>query len=330
MHSKPPSPAAISHMPRFFNRFAVLLAPSVVLACADPSAPAHLIPGSADLTTTPQGARYTNVVAFSPGGCCEAEFAVMTPEGRKVVQLTSLYESRLITDVTPDGLWFGYENDTPGIYGAWVSRTDGSQWRRLPGSIHPLDNAVRFSPDGRWITFGQIIGTPMGDIARIMLVDPLTWTSRQVIAEVTPSPGDGQFQPSWSPNSQEIAFAGPDGLERVRIDGTGRVAVPSEPYVCDEPAWSPTGGKIACAGRLRGQGFSRTHLFVTNARGRELRVLSTAHNITRPSWSPDGRYLVFEKGIFPRTVVRIAADGTGERELLVGRSPVWARLVQLP
>ncbi len=318
------------------TRLGATLTAALSLACADRAGPRSLAPTEPALNATAQGATYTNVIAFSYGNGIGAEFAVMNPDGRNVVQLSALSDGFRLSDVSPDGTLFAFTNTALGQYGAWVARADGSQRRRLPNSFYTFDGSTHFSPDGRWIVFGQLTSQVQGYFWRAMLVDPLTWTSRQVIPEAVPDPRDFQYEPTWSPNSQEIAFIGPSGLERVRIDGTGRTRIPIAGYECEKPAWSPSGGMFACAGSVAGSPTERTHLFVVNARGRELRVLSSSvDGVDDPTWAPNGRSIVFKKVIgFQSMIFRVAVDGSWERELTRGpqgvSSPVWARVVQVP
>lgn len=94
----------------------------------------------------------------------------------------------------------------------------------------------------------------------------------------------------------------------------------------DSPAWSPRGGVIAAGGRLCDDCNSSVYL-VTPA-GRGLRAMpSTVVPAERPSWSPDGRRVVFIGGDLSG-VYASGRDGSGVVQLAGGRflhdQAVWS------
>jgi TolB protein len=76
---------------------------------------------------------------------------------------------------------------------------------------------------------------------------------------------------------------------------TDHKADPSTPeglFWQNEPAWSHDGTKIAFTSNRDG----RTHIFVMDADGTGARpVTRTQHSDEHPSWSPDGRWIVFAR-----------------------------------
>jgi TolB protein len=97
-----------------------------------------------------------------------------------------------------------------------------------------------------------------------------------------------------------------------------------------DPTWSPDGKSIAFVdnGNSDGAGTWGGDLFVMNADGTNVRKLTHTtgddpHTARTPSWSPDGKRIVFAysgEGIFV-----INADGTGLHEIVNGGSdPDWS------
>ena len=97
-----------------------------------------------------------------------------------------------------------------------------------------------------------------------------------------------------------------------------------------DPAYSPDGRKIAF---VRGPRDAQ-ELWLMNADGTDQRQLTrTVADEWAPTWSPDGRLIAFTAGVFdfcpPRpcptwTVMVVRPDGTGLREIMSGRNPVWS------
>jgi TolB protein len=107
---------------------------------------------------------------------------------------------------------------------------------------------------------------------------------------------------------------------------TDEHADPSTPeglYFQIEPAWSPDGAKLAFASKREGA----THIFVMNADGTGTRRLTSGRDDdSYPSWSPDGRSIVFSRG--GQDLYVIAAGGGTARRIDTDeaseREPAWS------
>ena len=119
----------------------------------------------------------------------------------------------------------------------------------------------------------------------------------------------------------KIAFMGDGGggydIYTINPDGTGLTDVTPDPHADYWPRWSPDGTKIAFARELAGgsQGGTNFELFVMNADGRDLtRVTNTPDAWEAfPSWSPDGKRLVFQRYPGGQTfIVTAKLDGSDE------------------
>ncbi|MBU0491624.1 MAG: DPP IV N-terminal domain-containing protein [Chloroflexi bacterium] len=89
-----------------------------------------------------------------------------------------------------------------------------------------------------------------------------------------------------------------------------------------EPAWSPVGNWIAC------WVFEQHALMLLNRDGERGQYVTDKGN--RPSWSPDGQRLVYERWLSSSDIdiCLINRDGTGFQALLEGsttdRDPAWS------
>jgi Tol biopolymer transport system component len=121
----------------------------------------------------------------------------------------------------------------------------------------------------------------------------------------------GPDHPSWSPDGQRIAFDGgyqSHKIYSVRVDGSDRRMLVADAV---RPAYSPDGTKLAYVG----DGPANKGVFVANADGSDPRRVSSravGFNGYGPSWSPDGKGLLFASFASPEVVVA-RADGSGER-----------------
>jgi TolB protein len=103
--------------------------------------------------------------------------------------------------------------------------------------------------------------------------------------------GDGiEFDPALSPDGTRVAWRSVrDGNEEIRVadvDGTNVRNVTHHPAADYAPAWSPDGRRIAFAS-TRGAGVP--HIWLMNADGTNVHVLSRTAEGEYPAWSGDGR-----------------------------------------
>ena len=212
--------------------------------------------------------------------------------------------------------WTGYAAGNPDIY------LDGKRFGDRPG----MNTGIAFAPDGSFaaVTWAK------DSSSDIFLVDP---HDGREIARLTTSPGD-DMSPAWSPDSERIAFVsdrhGFPGVFVMNRDGTGQQALPLPGNYNTGPDWSPDGTKIAWQSRGEGSRFSIwTHDLLTG----ETRKLSRDRfNNEEPSWSSDGRFIVYTSTRGGRKHLYIMnADGTNARPLFQDDAdyftPAWERRI---
>lgn len=146
----------------------------------------------------------------------------------------------------------------------------------------------------------------------------------QLIRRLTTNPGI-DVSPAWSPDSQQLAFCsdrggGPQIYVMNLGSGTAR-RVTFQGRYNTSPAWSPKGDTIAYTSQAGG--FQIKTVSVNGGQGHRVAAGED------PSWSPDGRYLVFSS----RGHLRVASrDGQSVKQLTAGggddTSPVWSARLQ--
>jgi Tol biopolymer transport system component len=155
---------------------------------------------------------------------------------------------------------------------------------------------------------------------------------------VTKSPaGSADYNPSWSPDGAGILFERRDSLHSVAAAGGTPSRIEGE---CSgdcwgfaEGRWSPDGSEIAfsrASGPRTADSPAEVAIFVMKADGSDVRAISKSpkgYEDHYPSWSPDGRTILFQRDTFnptagPTRLFRVEVESSKER--LVYALPRWA------
>jgi hypothetical protein len=108
------------------------------------------------------------------------------------------------------------------------------------------------------------------------------------------APGEGLWLPRWSPDGERLVLTSIEGrLVMTNLaDGTRQDLGPG-----DAPSWSPDGTLIAYAGASAGLDYTTRNIHLVRADGTEERQRLTDAGedqfFLSPSWSPDGRRILF-------------------------------------
>ena len=150
------------------------------------------------------------------------------------------------------------------------------------------------------------------------------------------TPGRSVMFVAWSPDGSEIAFTDrpldlAEGMYRVTIvtlaTGTTRVLVPDGVFTVCYPRdldWSPDGREIALSGcRKRSPGPSYQRLFVVDVATGAITDLDIIGR--SPSFSPDGRRIVYESLKASGIYVLDRATGVTTQLTSAGRMPDWRK-----
>ena len=138
--------------------------------------------------------------------------------------------------------------------------------------------------------------------------------------------------PTFSPNGREIAFisarAGGQHLYKMSVDGTNLQRLRVEGSQIDSPAWNPNPQISDLIAYTASTGGNNFQIFVYSLTTRRSVVVTRGYGRTdSPSWSPDGRQIVFEATQGDEThIFAIGLDGSRLRQLTResnNQSPSW-------
>lgn len=201
-------------------------------------------------------------------------------------QLTELPGAEINPDISPDGRQVLYASSSSGNSDIYLLRVGGGRALNITAGSTADDAQGAFSPDGERIAFRSerdgggifVMGVTGESVTRITAAG---------------------FDPRWSPDGKQLAYA----TEAIR-DPYSRSVI-AELWTADvssgvatrlwsgdavQPAWSPSGARIAFWANTGGQ---RDIFTIAAAGGAPIAVTDDAATDWAPEWSPDGRWLYF-------------------------------------
>ena len=179
-----------------------------------------------------------------------------------------------------------------------------------------------FSPDGHSLAYSS---SHEGN-AELYRLDTKTKAVQRLTTHAA-----GDLSPSWSPSGRELVFtsdrSGGPQVFLMSADGSNVRRLTFEGDYNAAPAWSPRGNWIAYVCRTPKKEYK---LCVITPDGQKRLQLTTGLGVDdSPSWSPDGRHLVFSSTVEGKSqIYMIDADGKDlERITFTGThnsAPSWS------
>jgi TolB protein len=212
------------------------------------------------------------------------EVAIMDPDGLWEKQITHGGGITLSPSWSPDGKKLAYVSFKRGDADIYIYDMETRKERPLVGG-KGAQSAPAWSPDGRYIAYSSTI---KGGNSEIFLIDTLMGKKKRLTYYY-----GIDTSPSWSPDGGQIAFvsdrSGPPHLFVMHRDGSQVSRLTYGSYDVS-PAWSPRGDLIAYASLEKGRYYIR----VVTPEGKNDRILVEGES---PCWAPNGRYLLFYRGL---------------------------------
>jgi TolB protein len=256
------------------------------------------------------------------------KLAIMDQDGFNTKYLTLGNELVLTPRFNPTNqmvTYMSYFRNMPRVY--LLDIETGTQ--EVVGNFPGMTFAPRFSPDGKKIVMS---------FAKDGNSDIYTMDLETRVVERISDHSSIDTSPSFSPDGKFIAFnSDRSGLQQIyvmRSDGSGVKRITFGNGIYGTPVWSPRGDLIAFTKMRKG----KFYIGVMRIDGTGERLLTENFYQEAPSWSPNGRVLVFYRetkaGLkgegFSAKLWSIDITGYNERELLTktdASDPSWSSLL---
>ena len=201
-----------------------------------------------------------------------------------------------------------------------IELATGKRWTLV--SQGGLNITPALSPDGNFLAYSS---SHEGN-AELYRMD----THKKAVQRLTTNAA-GDLSPSWSPSGRELAFtsdrSGGPQIFLMSADGSNVRRLTFDGDYNAAPAWSPRGNWIAYVCRTPKKEYK---LCVITPDGQKHLQLTTGLGVDdSPSWSPDGRHLVFSSTVDGKSqIYMINVDGKDlERITFTGAhnsAPSWS------
>ena len=237
----------------------------------------------------------------------------MDYDGAGQKQITHIGTIALSPHVSPDGTRIAYAGITKEGWQILMYSLELGREVSFP-RFGGTNQSPAWSSDGRTLAFSS----SRSGHSNLYTIDAAGGSLRGLTNDKGPD-----VSPTWNPKTNtQIAFVGGrTGLPQiytVASDGTNLARVTEEGYAVS-PSWSPNGQFLAFAWvRHYGPGApGASDIYVMDIASKQWVQLT--HDGGRndfPSWSPDGRHIVFQSSRTGKTQIwTMLADGTQQRQL---------------
>ena len=256
------------------------------------------------------------------------KLAIMDQDGFNTKYLTLGNELVLTPRFNPTNqmvTYMSYFRNMPRVY--LLDIETGTQ--EVVGNFPGMTFAPRFSPDGKKIIMS---------FAKDGNSDIFTMDLESRVVERITEHSSIDTSPSFSPDGKFIAFnSDRSGLQQIyvmRSDGSNVKRITFGKGIYGTPVWSPRGDLIAFTKMHKGRFF----IGVMRTDGTGERLLTENYYQEAPSWSPNGRVLIFYRETksnsdgegFSAKLWSIDLTGYNERQVITetdASDPSWSSLL---
>ncbi|MFC1521417.1 DPP IV N-terminal domain-containing protein [Elusimicrobiota bacterium] len=247
---------------------------------------------------------FKSKIAFIARQKSVKELWISDYDGKEKKKLTSFKTITFMPAFSPDGkklAFTSYKDGNPDLYSLDLANYKVFPISRKQG----LNICPAWDPKNK----GLAVTMSLKGNSDIYFIDPKGKILKTLIRN-----SSVDTSPSFSPNGEELTFtsdrSGNPQVFVMQRDGTNIRRLTFGFYWADQAVWSPDGTAIAFAAkRTRAENFQ---VYITDPLGMSLLELTQEGSNEHPSFSPDGRFIVFStnrnnrgeiylKGIAPQT-----------------------------
>ncbi len=272
----------------------------------------------------------TRIVYISESGSTGARvkrLAIMDQDGANHRYLTDGRDLVLTPRFSPNAqeiTYLAYQNNKPRVYLYNIDTGRQELLVDFPG----MTFAPRFSPDGNKVIFSM----SRNGNSDVHIMDLRTRNTKQLTSH-----SGIDTSPSMSPDGRQVVFesdrGGSQQLYVMSVDGGNARRITFDKGRYANPVWSPRGDLIAFTKILSGEFY----IGVIRPDGTGERLITKAYHVEGPSWSPNGRVLIYFKerpvgaGGTGRSAKLYTIDLTGYNEQVLqtpqgASDPAWSPL----
>lgn len=230
------------------------------------------------------------MVAVRPGN----GVYLMNLDGTGLRELTPLNDYSVFPQWSPDGRRITiYEGDPYGAVDVTAVALDGTRTPVIPNPVSLLGGAAWVHPDGSGLLYfsGPQSGGPMS-------IWRMNADGSGLVKLISPTNSYDFTHPAPSPDGKTVLYdVDPQGIMALDVATTTVHALGLQGSF---PVYSPDGAHIAY--------LSGSSLMVANSDGTGARMLwnSSTVDVTAPSWSTDGKWIVTQRGGGGAALVRVS------------------------
>lgn len=259
-------------------------------------------------------------IVFTNSNTGNKELYVVDYDGQNLRRLTSTKNINLLPRWSPDGreiIFTSYRRNNPDLY---IYSLDSGTTKSLSARTG-LNSAASFAPNGNEI----LVTLSYEGAPKLYLID----RSGKVVRKLTKGTS-AETSASFSPDGRKIVFVsdrpGWPQIYVMNADGSNMERI-SETGYCDSPVWSPLGDKIAYS---RGTKSGEHDIVIHDlSSGQAARLTDGSGKNENPSFSPDGKFIVFTSNRNKRRELYVVSlEGSVQKKLgeIPGNSytPSWS------
>jgi serine/threonine-protein kinase len=308
------------------DRFAGAIAFAQALAATSTVAPTHV--GLGDLPRSSSrriglAAVLTLLVVVPVAWMLGRSSAPPADTWSSFTQLTDAAGVETSPALSPDGESFAYASRARGTWDIYVQRVGGRNPVLVAGDTTADESWPAYSGDGKQLAYARL-----GD--GLWVMGATGENAHRITTFGT--------MPSWSPDGTQLVFGGEEFESPYNVNTRGELWIVDakggspRPLAIDsgawgyQPAWSPSGRRIAFFAVTNGQRDIRT---VAAAGGATVSLTNDAALDWAPTWSADGRFVYFASdrggamGIWRIAIDESSGAPQGVPEVIASGADAW-------